>query len=264
VTQDSALFWTTSQSFAGLARSPHSFYARRSALVAQLVRLHARGTRAIDLGCGDGRLCRELAQRGFDVHGVDISGPQIVQAIGMAGGLMDDPERRFKAGDALDMPFAGRFDVITAIGLLPYIENRAGFIARLAARLAPGGILIVSGTNRASLFTLLAMIRHARAFKPDGAWFAVLRNLARTGLWSGGFVGTEAAKECRSAAALDRVCRRLSLKTVDTLDLYNIDRRGFDRSAPTRGRLGRLLARRLGWSHIGVYRADDSGHGTQT
>jgi SAM-dependent methyltransferase len=263
LTQDSALFWTNSQTFAGLAADPDSFYARRTALVSQLVCRHARGTRALDLGCGDGRLCLDLAGRGFDVHGIDISEPQIIRTIERARDLVDAPERRFKVGDALDTSFAGTFDVITAIGLLPYIENRAAFMARLVAQLTPDGILIISGTNRVSLFTLLELMRHVRGFKWNAAWFAVLRNLARTGIWSGGLVGVAAARQCRSAAALDRMCHRFGLRAEATLDLYNIDGCRLDRSAFTRSRFGRILARYLGWSHIGVYRVDDSGHGTQ-
>ena len=264
LTPDSELFWSQrSAVFAEEARDPHSFYARRAALVAEIASQRARGIRTLDLGCGAGQLCLDLAKRGFDVHGVDLSQAQVAMAVEGLQNLVGDAERRFRVGDAAAVPFAGKFDVITAIGLLPYVENHADFIAGAVARLVPGGLLLISCTNRASLFTLLALARHLRGFKPSRAWFDVFRNLARTGVWSGGFVDPGAAGQCRSAKALDRLCVRLGLAPQDALDLYNVDWCGLDRSPRERGPIGRAAARYCSWCHVGIYRLTDDARGTE-
>jgi SAM-dependent methyltransferase len=258
VSLDPALFWNRNSAlFAATVRNPQSFYARRTALVAELVSRRADGRRALDIGCGAGQLCLELARRGFDVHGADVSGPLIAAAVEGAGDFVEAPEQRFRICEPDALPFEGRFDVITAIGVLPYVANHGIFIARAMSRLVPGGLFLASCTNRKSLFTLVALARHARSFEPSGAWFAVLVNLVRTGVWSGGFVDPHAARQCRSAGALDRLCRRLGLALEDSVDLYNVRYGGLDSSPLERGRLDRTFARHFGWTHVGVYRVGD-------
>jgi SAM-dependent methyltransferase len=255
VKPDPSSFWThASARFAETARDPQSFYARRTAFVAEIVSQHAHGRRVLDIGCGAGQLCIALARRDFDVHGADLSRAQIAAAIEGARGVVDDPELRFRVCGRDGLPFAGRFDVITAIGVLPYIEDHATFITHAAERLTPTGLLVVSSTNRASLFTCIAVARHVRSFEPSRHWFAVLTNLLRTGVWSGGFVDLRMARQCRSARTLDRMCRGVSLVPEGSFDLYNVGGGRLDRSALKRGWLGRVIARHCGWTHVGVYR----------
>lgn len=266
MTGNSALFWEhRSARFAELARDPDSVYAQRTNLVADIVSRSAPGRRMLDIGCGAGQLCLELVRRGFEVHGADLSGPQIAAAVESARGLVDAPEQRFRLCEPHTIPFEGRFDVITAIGVLPYVADHAAFIKRAVSRLAPGGLLLASCTNRSSLFTVVALARHARAFKPTRAWFPVLLNLLRTGVWSGGFVDPAAARQCRSARQLDRLCLRLGLTVEGALDLYGLEGwRGLDRSPLQRGRLGRTLARHFCWTHVGAYRISDRARVAET
>lgn len=262
--KDCERFWTErSATFAAAARDTRSFYARRTALVAEIVAQHASGPRTLDLGCGTGGLCLDLAQRGFDVHGVDLSGTQIAEAVAALRNVVECPERRFQVGDAAAVPFAETFHVVTAIGVLPYIDDHPAFVAHALSRLAPGGLLLVSCTNRASLFTLAALARHLGIFAPTRDWFAVFMNLLRTGVWSGGFVNPLDNNQCRNARSLDKLCRHLGMATEGALDLYNIDRWGLDRSPLARGRFGRWIARYCGWCHVGTYRCGDNAHGAE-
>ena len=198
-------------------------------------------------------------KRGFDVYGVDISPMQIDAAIAALRSLTPQPEHRVRVADAATIPFAGCFDVITAIGLLPYIADHEEFVARAMARLAPRGLLLMSCTNRLSLFTARAIARHVGSFAPNSEWCEVLRNLLRTGVWSGGFVDVRSARQCRSAAALDRLCARSGLALEQAIDLFNIEWGGLDRRPLKRSACGRLSARHFGWCHIGAYRRLDHG-----
>lgn len=252
---DPVQFWNDrSEQFARRAHDPDSFFARRAALVAELISRHMSAGRMLDVGCGAGQLCFNLARRGFDVHGADLSSVQIEMAIQTAREFFDSPEQRFQVCGPHSLPFEGPFDLITAIGVLPYVENHTAFIRRSMSLLAPAGMFVVSCTNPLSLFTMMAVTRHTLAFRPEQAWFSVFTNLVRTGLWSGTCVDQKTL-QCRSAAALDQLCRQLGLAIEGELDLYNVDWRVLDQSPFERGRFGRILSRRFGWTHIGAYRS---------
>ncbi|SDJ94874.1 Methyltransferase domain-containing protein [Bradyrhizobium sp. Rc2d] len=252
---DPIQFWNDrAEQFARGARDPNSFFARRAALVAELVSRHVSPGRMLDIGCGAGQLCFHLARRGFDVHGADLSSLQIGMAIQAARGVLDAPEQRFQVCAPQSLPFGGPFDLITAIGVLPYVEDQSAFIQRSLSLLKPTGMFVASCTNPLSLFTFLAVTRHALSFRPQRAWFSVLANLIRTGLLTGSCVDFRTARQCRSAAALDELCYRLGLTMEGELDLYNIDYGLLDRSPFARGPFGRMLSRHLGWTHIGAYR----------
>jgi magnesium-protoporphyrin O-methyltransferase len=91
------------------------------------------GQRVLDAGCGAGQMSAELARRGADVVGVDIS-PSL---IGIAQQRLDrdwQARVRFQAGDMLD-PDLGAFDHVVAMDSLIYYS--AEDIARAIAELAP-------------------------------------------------------------------------------------------------------------------------------
>lgn len=104
----------------------------RNVLTAQLPQdLH--GARILDAGCGTGALAFELAERGADVVGVDIS-PQLIdiaqkrRPVHVAGSLT------LSAADMLN-PALGRFDHIVAMDSLIYYT--AEDIGRILDGIAP-------------------------------------------------------------------------------------------------------------------------------
>ena len=98
-----------------------------------------RGVRLLDLGCGQGRLSRELARRGAAVTGVDISTALLAKAraaeeIEPLG--IDYVEADATSGDTL----AGeRFDVVVCHFSLSDMDDLSAGIATVARVLAPGG-----------------------------------------------------------------------------------------------------------------------------
>jgi 2-polyprenyl-3-methyl-5-hydroxy-6-metoxy-1,4-benzoquinol methylase len=99
---------------------------------------HAR--RALDVGCGDGRLTRAIAARGLTVLGVDVSPAMIGLARRRAGA---DPRLAFRVADVLtDAVPCGGFDLVVSVATVHHMPLDA-VVPRLVAALAPGGTLVI-------------------------------------------------------------------------------------------------------------------------
>ncbi|MGN1026147.1 MAG: class I SAM-dependent methyltransferase [Faecousia sp.] len=87
-------------------------------------KLELRGNeRILDLACGFGRHSLELARRGYDVTGVDITPDYIEYAVKQA--RKENLSARFLCSDIRDVKFNNEFDVVLnmADGAIGYLEN---------------------------------------------------------------------------------------------------------------------------------------------
>ncbi len=110
------------------------------------------GKRALDLGCGAGLLSEPLARLGAVVTGVDAASENIVAARSHAEamGLAID----YRCGELaqLDLP---EFELVCAMEVIEHVSDKGAFVAALAARLSPDGLLVVSTPNRTAKSRLL-------------------------------------------------------------------------------------------------------------
>lgn len=94
--------------------------------------------RALEVGCGTGTNAIYLAEKGFDVLGLDVSDVAIEKARAQAQGRC-----RFEVGDFLaDPPTGDRFDFVFDRGCFHIFdsdEERARFAANVDAALGDGG-----------------------------------------------------------------------------------------------------------------------------
>lgn len=109
------------------------------------------GKRALDVGCGAGLLCEPLARMGAAVTAVDAAPENIAAARVHAAGQGLDID--YFAGE-LAVLSAGQFDLVTSMEVVEHVADPAEFIGQLAARLAPGGLMILSTPNRTMLSKL--------------------------------------------------------------------------------------------------------------
>ena len=101
--------------------------------------------RALDLGCGEGGDSVWLAERGWQVTGVDVSATALerARALSESRGLGGEQISWQQIDLAADFP-AGEFELVSACFLASPIQlPRAAILQRAAAAVAPGGTLLV-------------------------------------------------------------------------------------------------------------------------
>ena len=112
------------------------------------------GKRALDVGCGAGLLSEPLARLGATVTALDAAQENIAIARAHAEGQGLLIDYRAMPVEQLD---SDKFDLVTSMEVIEHVTDPAAFIQALAAKLAPGGLLILSTPNRTPL-SRLAMI----------------------------------------------------------------------------------------------------------
>ena len=143
------------------------------------------GRSAIDVGCGAGLLAEPLARMGAKVTGVDAAPENIAAAREHAAG--QGLSISYFAGELAMLPLA-KFDLVASMEVVEHVTDPAAFIGELAARLAPGGLMILSTPNRTMLSKLLLVEAAERVGAvPRGThdWDQFLKPEELTGLLEG-------------------------------------------------------------------------------
>ncbi|HYM50484.1 MAG TPA: class I SAM-dependent methyltransferase [Candidatus Limnocylindrales bacterium] len=100
------------------------------------------GRRTLEIGCGEGRVSRDLRRRGHSLTATDVS-PTLVTAAQTA-----DPEGRYMVADATGLPFKeGEFDLVVAYMVLMDVEDMTAAVREAARVLESGGFLCVGITH---------------------------------------------------------------------------------------------------------------------
>ena len=123
----------------------------RMSLVLETIDRHARpGGRVLDVGCGTGFLLERLAERGYSGIGVNLSPESVAHAQRRLAEIGAADRLSAVVGSAYEPP-EGPFDLICLTDVLEHLEDPRACVRALAARLAPGGLVVVSTPNRRSL-----------------------------------------------------------------------------------------------------------------
>lgn len=105
--------------------------------------------RLLDVGCGKGRFLAAARQAGWSVIGVEF-------AQHLAAEARDRYGLDVRAGDFLETPLDGPFDVVTMWHVLEHLTRPADAVARSWELLRPGGRLVLSVPNIESLQAVLS------------------------------------------------------------------------------------------------------------
>ncbi|MBY5973610.1 class I SAM-dependent methyltransferase [Ferrimonas balearica] len=101
-----------------------------------------RARAALDVGCGEGRFCRLLQDRGIPATGLEPVEPLRVRAEAL------DPTGRYCTGQAEALPFDdGSFDLVVSYLTLIDIDGLEEALAEMVRVLRPGGQLLIANIN---------------------------------------------------------------------------------------------------------------------
>ena len=125
----------------------------------------APGRRALEVGCGEGRVVRDLTARGHRVVGIDSSPTLLAHA------READPAGTYVLGDAAALPFpTGSFDLVVAYNSLMDVDDLAGAVREAGRVLEPGGALCVCVTHPLNDAGAFASRDAGAAFTIDGSY----------------------------------------------------------------------------------------------
>jgi ubiquinone/menaquinone biosynthesis C-methylase UbiE len=135
----------------------------------------------LDVGCGAGVTALPLAERGWEVVAVDPAESMVAETKRRAADAGMNGRLVVEVGDAHDLSFDDRsFDLVVAVGVLPWLHSPAVALAELWRVLRPNGYLLITSDNRARLTKLLHPM-----YNPI---FAAPRRWAKAALTRAGYI----------------------------------------------------------------------------
>lgn len=151
----------------------------------------------LEIGCGNGSTARMLAERGFDVCGVDPSSSAITQAASIR-----HPRAHFHEGTWRELCL-GAAPLVVSLEVIEHVPSTREFMRDFADALLPGGIGVISTPYHGWLKTLAIVLagRFDSHFNP---------------LWEGGHLKFFTPRTLRMAA------EEAGLRVVDMLYLGRV------------------------------------------
>jgi SAM-dependent methyltransferase len=167
------------------------------------------GATALEAGSGAGRLAVELAERGLHVTAIDSSDEMVrltAQAAREAGVSASLASER---ADVHGLPFeAGAFELVVALGVIPWLHDPRAAVGELGRVLAPGGLLVLSADN---LVRLNALVGQNPLLEPvKRLYYALARSRGRAVASRSRLYSPWSVERMLAGAAL-RVVRRTTI-----------------------------------------------------
>lgn len=118
--------------------------------------------RILDVGCGDGKITAEIAERSPDASVVGIDPSQdMIRFARNHFGPEKRPNLRFEVSDARSLPFANEFDLVVSFNALHWIPAQDRALLSIYAALVAGGraqLRMVVAGSRQSLESIVEEI----------------------------------------------------------------------------------------------------------
>lgn len=128
-----------------------------------------RQQQVLEIGCGGGLICAELARRGATAMGIDPSREalEVARARTCQEGL--GAQCTFVPSSAEALPFAdGSFSVLVCLDVLEHVQDLRATIREISRVLAPGGLFVFDTINRTWMARLALIWIGERFFQRQG------------------------------------------------------------------------------------------------
>jgi 2-polyprenyl-6-hydroxyphenyl methylase/3-demethylubiquinone-9 3-methyltransferase len=124
--------------------------------------------RILEVGCGGGLICEQLAQRGAEMVGIDPSQGALDTAAAHAQERGLSQRIHYQQGYAESLPFAdSSFSAIVCFDVLEHVRDLKTTIKEIARVLAPGGVFVFDTINR-TLIARAVLIWYGENFPSGG------------------------------------------------------------------------------------------------
>jgi 2-polyprenyl-6-hydroxyphenyl methylase/3-demethylubiquinone-9 3-methyltransferase len=122
----------------------------------------------LEIGCGGGRICEQLARRKATMVGIDLSEGALAEARAHAQQSKLGHVIHYEQSSAEELPYAdGSFSVIICFDVLEHVRDLNATITEIARVLAPGGIFVFDTINR-TLIARTVLIWYGEHFPSGG------------------------------------------------------------------------------------------------
>lgn len=138
-------------------RHGHHHHHGPNETLVELANMLPAGT-ALDVGCGEGRDARWLAEHGWKVTGIDLSDVAIARARTLA------PDAKWEVVDIANWQPAEQFDLVTSHFMHVAPEARAKLFQNMAASVKPGGRLLFVSHHHSDHGTNIGRPKSAELF----------------------------------------------------------------------------------------------------
>jgi len=138
--------------------------------------------RILEVGCGAGLITVALARNGHTVDALDSTPAMLQMTRNDAADQGVQDRIRIHSADVHALPFeAHTFDLVIAIGVIPWLHSEREALQEMQRVLKPGGYLLVTADNNARLNRILDPLSSPLSAPLR---LAAKRCLRRYGLWS--------------------------------------------------------------------------------
>lgn len=154
--QDGDRWWHADYSLNLIKTLINPFRIGYSRKIINTLRIIPEGKSALEIGCGGGLLCEEIARTGFNTYGIDPSEQSISTAIKHASESCLKIAYSHGRGEFLPFPDSS-FDVVFCCDVLEHVEDLPKVISEISRTLKPGGLFLYDTLNRTFLSKLIAI-----------------------------------------------------------------------------------------------------------
>lgn len=122
----------------------------------ELLNINPKGKFSLEVGCGGGVFCEEIAKMGFITTGIDPSEPSL--KIARRHGQDNQLQIRYQKAMGEALPFRDNsFDVVFCCDVLEHVRDLPKVISEIARVLKPGGVFLYNTFNRTYISKLAAI-----------------------------------------------------------------------------------------------------------